>query len=125
MQAGAAIAIPFTVACSKDDDTLEPGDEITIDLDAAEFSALKSAGGSVKTQGIIVANTGNDEFVALSSICTHAGCTINYNHSNTNFPCPCHGSVFSVQGSVVQGPATVPVRKYDVTRENNILTIKG
>ncbi len=127
MQAGAAIAIPFAVSCSKDedDDILLPGDDITIDLDSSQYSTLKTAGNSVTLQGIIVANTGNEVFVALSSVCTHQGCTINYSHANTNFPCPCHGSVFSAQGSVLQGPATTAVKKYTVTRDGNVLTITG
>ncbi len=127
MQAGAAIAIPFAVSCSKDedDDILLPGDDITIDLDSSQYSTLKTAGNSVTLQGIIVANTGNEVFVALSSVCTHQGCTINYSHANTNFPCPCHGSVFSVQGSVLNGPATTAVKKYTVSREGNVLTITG
>ena len=127
MQAGAAIAIPFAVSCSKDedDDILLPGDNITIDLDSSQYSTLKTGGNSVIYQGIIVANTGNEVFVALSSVCTHQGCTINYNHANTNFPCPCHGSVFSDQGSVLQGPATTAVKRYTVSREGNVLTITG
>ena len=127
MQAGAAIAIPLAVSCSKDedDDILLPGDDITIDLDSSQYSTLKTAGNSVTLQGIIVANTGNEVFVALSSVCTHQGCTINYSHANTNFPCPCHGSVFSAQGSVLQGPATTAVKKYTVTRDGNVLTITG
>ena len=127
MQAGAAIAIPFAVSCSKDedDDILLPGDDITMDLDSSQYSTLKTAGNSVTYQGIIVANTGNEVFVALSSVCTHQGCTINYNHANTNFPCPCHGSVFSDQGSVLQGPATTAVKRYTVSREGNVLTITG
>lgn len=127
MQAGAAIAIPFAVSCSKDEDDeiLLPGDDITIDLDSSQYSTLKTAGNSVTLQGIIVANTGNEVFVALSSVCTHQGCTISYNHANTNFPCPCHGSVFSNQGSVLQGPATTAVKKYTVSREGNVLTITG
>ena len=127
MQAGAAIAIPFAVSCSKDEDgdILLPGDDITIDLDSSQYSTLKTAGNSATYQDIIIANTGNEVFVALSSVCTHQGCAINYNHSNTNFPCPCHGSVFSVQGSVLQGPATTAVKRYTVSREDNVLTITG
>lgn len=127
MQAGAAIAIPFAISCSKDEDNdiPPPSDKITIDLDSSQYSALKTAGNSATYQEIIIANTGNEVFVALSSVCTHQGCTISYNHANTNFPCPCHGSVFSVQGSVLQGPATTAVKRYSVTREGSQLNIIG
>jgi cytochrome b6-f complex iron-sulfur subunit len=61
--------------------------------------------------------------VALSSICTHQGCTIGYSPSANNFPCPCHGSVFSTSGSVLNGPAPTAVKSYPVSQTGNILTI--
>ena len=128
IQAGAAVAVPVIYSsCSKDDDedVLQPGESITIDLDSSQYSQLKNDGSSVVVQGVIVANTGNEEFVALSSVCTHQSCTISYNHGTGNFPCPCHGSVFSGTGSVLQGPATSPVKRFTVTREGNVLTIEG
>ncbi len=128
IQAGAAVAVPVIYSsCSKDDDedVLPPGESITIDLDSSQYSQLKNDGSSVVVQGVIVANTGNEEFVALSSVCTHQSCTISYNHATGNFPCPCHGSVFSGSGSVLQGPATSPVKRFTVTREGNVLTIEG
>ncbi len=128
LQAGAAVAVPVVYSsCSKDDDEdlLPPGESITIDLDSSQYSQLKTDGNAVIVQKVIVANPGSEEFVALSSICTHQGCEISYNHSNGNFPCPCHGSVFSGTGSVLQGPATTPVKRFTVTREGNVLTIEG
>ncbi len=44
-----------------------------------------------------------DKFRALSSICTHLGCTVN--RANHGYHCPCHGSVFDDQGRVKSGPA--------------------
>ena len=45
---------------------------------------------------------------ALSAICTHAGCTVDY--QGGLLACPCHGSQFSAAtGAVLQGPATVPL----------------
>jgi len=45
---------------------------------------------------------------ALSAICTHAGCAVDY--QGGLLVCPCHGSEFSAAtGAVLQGPATVPL----------------
>jgi len=117
-------------SCSKDDtgDTNGGGNgggddkKITLDLNDARYSALAAAGGSVIVQGIIVANT-SAGYVALNSECTHQGCTIGYSSSANNFPCPCHGSVFSPTGSVVNGPATVALKSYSVAKVGNTLTI--
>ncbi len=131
MQAGAAVVIPITViSCSKDDDNdIDPdgngnGNNIVIDLDTQDYTLLNTAGNAVVINNIIIANTGSDQFVALSAVCTHNGCQITYNHSSGNFPCPCHGSIFAADGSVVEGPASTAVKRYTVSREDNVLTVQ-
>jgi len=113
-------------SCSKDNSG-DPtggnnGNTLTLDLTDARYSALNTAGGSVNVQGIIVANT-SAGYVALDNTCTHQGCSIGYSSPNNNFPCPCHGSVFSPTGSVVNGPATVALKSYSVAKTGNALTI--
>jgi len=98
------------------------GKTIALDLTNATYAALNNVGGSVVVQEIIVANTASG-YVALNSVCTHQGCTIGYNSTLNNFPCPCHGSVYSATGSVVNGPATVAVKSYAVSKSGNTLTI--
>jgi cytochrome b6-f complex iron-sulfur subunit len=43
-------------------------------------------------------------FHAISSVCTHLGCVVSHTE-NEGFACPCHGSRFTVDGTVVGGPA--------------------
>jgi cytochrome b6-f complex iron-sulfur subunit len=42
---------------------------------------------------------------ALSSRCTHLGCTLGYDVLSNQFRCPCHGSVFDRSGKRISGPA--------------------
>jgi len=116
---------PILNGCSKDEEngtTGNGGNKLTLDLTLPAYSALKNAGGSVIVQEIIVANTSGG-YIALHSVCTHQGCTISYSSSLNNFPCACHGSVFATNGSVVNGPATVALKSYSVSRSGDILTI--
>ena len=45
--------------------------------------------------------------VGLSAICTHQGCTVQPNGSR--LLCPCHGSVYGLDGSNISGPAPSPL----------------
>lgn len=49
-------------------------------------------------------------FIALSLICTHQGCDASVS-SPSLIECPCHGSQFSNDGSVVRGPAQLPLAR--------------
>ncbi|MBE2314529.1 FAD-dependent oxidoreductase [Solirubrobacter sp. CPCC 204708] len=42
---------------------------------------------------------------AVSPVCTHLGCQVNFNTAETSWDCPCHGSRYAVDGTVLQGPA--------------------
>ena len=45
------------------------------------------------------------DITVFSPICTHAGCYYNWDAQAGQFHCPCHGSIFSISGKVLGGPA--------------------
>jgi glycine/D-amino acid oxidase-like deaminating enzyme/nitrite reductase/ring-hydroxylating ferredoxin subunit len=50
------------------------------------------------------------QLTALSGRCTHLGCAVAFNDDEQSWDCPCHGSRFALDGSVLQGPATDPLQ---------------
>lgn len=97
------------------------GDIITIDLNSIE--ELNSFGGwlLITEAQTLVINDG--EIKALTSLCTHSNCDRNWQLRDGNFRCTCHGSEFSTNGEVITGPATRPLTQFDVSIDNNIVTI--
>jgi glycine/D-amino acid oxidase-like deaminating enzyme/nitrite reductase/ring-hydroxylating ferredoxin subunit len=49
---------------------------------------------------------------AVSPICTHMRCDVAWNNSERSWDCPCHGSRFTPDGEVLNGPAKVPLEKF-------------
>ncbi|MFE7777081.1 FAD-dependent oxidoreductase [Streptomyces sp. NPDC057445] len=49
----------------------------------------------------------------LSARCTHLGCIVHFDEAERAWECPCHGSRFGVDGSVLQGPAVHPLEPRD------------
>jgi cytochrome b6-f complex iron-sulfur subunit len=67
--------------------------------------------------GVWIVNTeynGQQQIVALKSVCTHLGCTPNWLEAEQKFKCPCHGSGFYKDGINFEGPAPRPLERYSI-----------
>jgi cytochrome b6-f complex iron-sulfur subunit len=62
-------------------------------------------------------------FLALSSKCTHLGCTLPWVAEEKKFVCPCHASSFDIAGNVINAPAPRALDIYAVNIENNIVKV--
>ncbi|MCX6220558.1 MAG: Rieske (2Fe-2S) protein [Bacteroidia bacterium] len=124
ISAGMIFMAPVLSSCSKGltDTTTNPGGggntgavDFTLDLTSPTYAALNSNGGSIVKDNIIVARTSAGVYVALTSICTHQQYNpIAFESAANRFHCPNHGSNFGVDGSVINGPATSALKKYNV-----------
>lgn len=94
-------------------------------------SDLTNVGDFKISNGVIIIRTaaGNtaSSFTALSSTCTHQGCTVaTYNNSSKLIECnaPCgHGSRYTTTGAVNTGPATAALTAYTIKVDGNTLTV--
>jgi len=63
------------------------------------------------------------EIIALAPQCTHLGCAYHFDEAKKQFLCPCHTSVFSMDGKVISGPAPRPLDRFDAKVQNNKLLV--
>jgi glycine/D-amino acid oxidase-like deaminating enzyme/nitrite reductase/ring-hydroxylating ferredoxin subunit len=69
---------------------LAPGQATVLDADGGKTAVYKDDSGQAH---------------AISAVCTHLGCTVEWNPADGTWDCPCHGSRFQPDGKVIQGPA--------------------
>ena len=78
----------------------------------ASLDELKPGQGAIVRQGLKKVAAYRDEKGALflrSAACTHLGCHLHWNSLERCWDCPCHGSHFAPDGSVLNGPAIYPL----------------
>jgi nucleotide-binding universal stress UspA family protein/nitrite reductase/ring-hydroxylating ferredoxin subunit len=91
------VLIAKTVGRTLED--IKPGHGAVVRADGQRVAAYRDEAGGV---------------IALSPRCTHMGCTVDWNDAEKTWDCPCHGSRYSSDGTVIRGPATNPLAKQDL-----------
>ena len=100
------------------------GDDLVVKL--ADNPAIAAVGGKVKvTDDVMLIRMDESKFIAVSTICRHKGCTVEL--EGDKFVCPCHGSEYTVQGKVTQGPSKDNLKTFETMfdSEKGIITIKA
>lgn len=99
----------------------EPSTGGVLNLDLGDFPTLQQDFGSIllRVPGLtgfpqlVVTRMPGNVFHAVTSRCTHQGCTVSaYRPALNAITCSCHGSRFTVDGEVLNGPASAPLTQY-------------
>src|SRR4030095_1254182 len=72
---------------------------------------------------IMLIRKSETEFLAVKTICTHKGCDVDLEGSK--FVCPCHGSEYTLEGKVTQGPSKSDLKTYETSydADKNTVTV--
>jgi menaquinol-cytochrome c reductase iron-sulfur subunit len=132
----AALAIPAGIylllppRIRKTEQWVEAGDVAQLKPDVPEelvFRRIRKDGWKItseKTSAWVVKAAG-DQIVAYAPQCTHLGCAYHWDEQKRNFLCPCHTSIFALDGQVLAGPAPRPLDRYEVKVEGGKLLLGG
>lgn len=91
-------------------DWLSPSDlKNTADLSAGDGDIL-----SIGLKKIAVYRDYDNTLKAFSAVCPHLGCIVQWNRDEKSFDCPCHGSRFAKDGTIINGPAKTDLNKINI-----------
>ncbi len=72
---------------------------------------------------VMVINRPGRGLIALSRVCTHLGCLVDYDKAQNRIICPCHGAIFDLEGNVVSGPPPRPLPRIPLQVEGEAIVI--
>jgi nitrite reductase/ring-hydroxylating ferredoxin subunit/uncharacterized membrane protein len=99
--------------------------EWTAVLDEADLVEGKLVGAQAETLSVLLLRKGA-QLYALDDRCSHRGCSLHEGTLNDDsVTCPCHGSTFRFDGTIVKGPATAPQPAFDVRSNGSKIEIRA
>ena len=95
----------------------------TVGLEELPLNATKRFK-DLQGRDLMLVRTGEREVKAISTVCTHLGCTVFWQKDRQEFFCPCHNGRFDKNGIVLEGPPPAPLDLYPVEIEgDNVFVI--
>ena len=99
---------------------LEPGNPVEMTFRRNRVDGWKVI--SEKSTAWVV-KLSKDQVVAYAPQCTHLGCAYHWDQEKDQFVCPCHNSLFSLEGKVLDGPAPRPLDRFQTKLQGNELLL--
>ena len=94
-----------------------------------QFASSRSLAFNDPTTGdpAVLVKVSSGTFAAFDAICTHAGCTVQYDDPSGLLICPCHGAEFdpTAHAAVVAGPTRTPLAELPIAVSNGTIYLTG
>ena len=121
-----------TVSLQSSIDSLQNGDAIKFDAPKSPNTAFimadgggDNAAGDLAFGGFVTKDAGG-KLHCFAINCSHLGCSVALNTDAKTFDCPCHGSRFNLDGTVLHGPAAYPLSNLTWKQQDpNTITVDG
>ena len=79
---------------------------------------------NIKPEQVWVVKKAPNNLKVFSPVCPHLGCRYNWDEDRKQFVCPCHNSVYTIDGKVVSGPAPRGLDELPMEIKNSNLYVK-
>jgi glycine/D-amino acid oxidase-like deaminating enzyme/nitrite reductase/ring-hydroxylating ferredoxin subunit len=83
---------------------LQPGEAKVLEIDGKKSGVYRDM---------------QEQLHIVDTTCTHMGCELKWNPAEHSWDCPCHGSRFTCDGKVIEGPAQKPLPKIDIHKQQD------
>ncbi len=90
------------------------------EFNAKDLSIGEGMVADIKNQKTAVYKTEEGQIQMHSAVCTHMGCIVNWNSEEKTWDCPCHGSRFTPEGEIINGPATRSLPEIKTSRQASV-----
>jgi len=125
-----------------DSDSVEPEEEDTdteteeeclaqnLVISLSEHPELLEIGGSAiisfpdQFVHLLVVCIAAEHWIAVWKICSHGNCDVEWDEAVAAVRCPCHDSLFAIDGSVIEGPAETGLKEFMVCRQADQLFVR-
>jgi Rieske Fe-S protein len=98
------------------------GDEVV----ASKLGEMRPNSGKIfrfgSRPGLLILNS-DGTYRALSAICTHLGCTVQYRPDLREIWCPCHNGIYNLNGGNVSGPPPRPLTVFDFHQRGDEIVV--
>lgn len=98
--------------------SIPPGQPVSLTFASLNVDAYVR---ELTPHSVWVVKHSDTDVTVYSSICPHLGCHYNWNPQANRFECPCHGSVYTIEGKVIGGPAPRPLDRLPAKLEGGDL----
>lgn len=101
----------------------ETGNNSKVEIPESELTAGNAKYFEYQGKAAVLIRKNNGALVALSAVCTHLGCIVQWQKENEQFLCPCHAGLYTADGTVISGPPPKPLEKLSFVVANGKIII--
>lgn len=95
-------------------------------IEACKVNDMEKDSGKIVKFGnkpVLLIRKKDGEYIALSAVCTHLDCTVQYRKDFGQIYCACHNGRYDLNGKNISGPPPSPLSKYNVAIQNDAVVI--